>query len=669
MKAAILEKIKELWEKLITKLTISGQSDKQDQSKLGDKPKASGTQSVQEKYNQQLPLKAEPDHGGLESDTSTVDEASIANTESTEQKETPSPHDIGGVRNGKGGDSDKSGDAQGQNDDKPPTSHPELLCRKSGSTWGWNILLSMDKDISGRRIRHGHRVLDVKNGECKLASFCGQLRFEYEAHRAWDDIPLFSDNNPKPFIFKLKTNWAGDGRSVPRISRGYFIVIAPAEWNRTGSPPIEPERCTDEKFKAHYFLKTTNRLTEDIGGFKGHKLPIIGPVIELEGTKVFDDSDEGELFVGTVPKLTVSQDIVWARVGSEGGKWQGENFKPSEKQIQDVLSGRQGRFYVRVYGEGGKLRDSEQFRYLQDLKEIRVNGNRYSEETLLLPDITGHAATEIQFVSNGNDSQTLQGSDYSVEPDSDKDYQSRMLGNSSDTVRIVLRLPRVWWRLVTDKSGHEEWRDTPFSWTRQAFLDHAYAGSVIEVRLPLLVKSILVGFDNLDRQYQAERKEQYALASLPILDFEGYAQLYEDHDGEQFPGADIPDKKIVPLVRIQSNNSDQIHDHEIHIGNHHININKLRSQIDDINTEIHAHESNKKDLLKHWRQWIDRKTRRRAWRTWHNLNDQIDEKKKQITNKKKQIKEERKRIAKLDEQIANLRRQGQTQTLFRMRIR
>lgn len=109
---------------------------------------------------------------------------------------------------------------------------------------------------------------------------------------------MFADTDPKPFIFKLRTNWAGDGRSVPGISCGYFIVIAPTEWNRTGPPPIEPEQCKDKKFNAHYFLKRTNRLNEDIGDFNEYKLPIIGPDIELEGTSLFDDSDEGELFGG-----------------------------------------------------------------------------------------------------------------------------------------------------------------------------------------------------------------------------------------------------------------------------------------------------------------------------------------------------------------------------------
>ena len=63
-----------------------------------------------------------------------------------------------------------------------------------------------------------------------------------------------------------------------------------------------------------------------------------------------------------------------------------------------VLHGRQGRFFVRVYDDGAKLLDSGEFRYLRDLREIRVNDELYTANTLLVPPSTGHPPSEVRFV-------------------------------------------------------------------------------------------------------------------------------------------------------------------------------------------------------------------------------------------------------------------------------
>lgn len=524
-----------------------------ERTSVGNIPESSGTHPTEVKEAQEHPPAAhtdpkitEPNAPIVREDSGGTNGNSNTGIKNNEPKDN-SPPEIGGRRTGERDEDDQPHLPSAQDNDKPPTSHSELVCRRSQDTWGWDILLSIGEDLSVRRIQRGLRTVDVNNGECKLESFCGQLVAEYE-DRQHEIIRLFSDTHKIPFIFKLITNWAGDGRKVPRISRGYFIVIAPAEWSRTGTPPIEPERCADEKFKAHYFLKETNSFNEDIGGFNEYKLPIAGPDIKLKGTNAFDDSDEGELFIGTVPKLSVGQSIVWARVGSEGGEWTGENFKPLNKQLTDVLCDRQGRFYVRAYGNDGKLADSEQFRYLRDLKEIRVNGKRYSEKTLLIPNFDGHSATKVQFVPNSGVNNTFHGGLHTVEPLPDKDCQSWTLGNAPDNVKIVLHLPRIWWRLELDKEVHFEWIDTPLIMTRMQFREHAHADATLWLRLPSRISLVKVGFDqDLNRTYRSLINRNDIKFSL--ADFVDYSQI--DRRLKQDVTLNIEcENKMVTLIRI-----------------------------------------------------------------------------------------------------------------------
>ena len=119
----------------------------------------------------------------------------------------------------------------------------------------------------------------------------------------------------------------------------------------------------------------------------------------LCGERVFDDFEDSELFVGDPPRLKPTQGIVWARVGEEKEDgWRGENFKPADASLGDVLNGRQGRFYLRVYDDKTQLVDSGEFRCCKALQEIRVNGKPYSRAMLLAPSPDGHATTTLQFV-------------------------------------------------------------------------------------------------------------------------------------------------------------------------------------------------------------------------------------------------------------------------------
>ena len=127
---------------------------------------------------------------------------------------------------------------------------------------------------------------------------------------------------------------------------------------------------------------------------------------ELSGATVFDDAEDGDLFIGDVPVLRPASSVVWARIGEEReGGWKGENFKPADRSLADVLQGRQGRFFLRVYDATGKLLDSDEFRYCEALQAIRVDDAPYTKSTLLVPPATGHLPTEVRFL--GSDGATV----------------------------------------------------------------------------------------------------------------------------------------------------------------------------------------------------------------------------------------------------------------------
>ena len=241
--------------------------------------------------------------------------------------------------------------------------------------------------------------------------------------------------------------------------------------------------------------------------------------------------------------------------------WQGENFYPADRSLADVLNGRQGRFFIRVYNDDIKLLDSGEFRYLRDLREIRVNGKPYSVKTLLIPTSMGHAAAELQFVSADGTAirpiLTSDGTHTNVKPDflivsphPEGDDISCTLTSSSSRIDIEIKLPRIWWRMERDDGKSNEWRDIPLEMTRQKFRKYAETGAKIRIRLPLRITSIKAGFDEeLDRDYCPSRKG--AEIKIPLDNFVGYSQI------DQRPYEDASfmvqcEDEVLPLIHINA---------------------------------------------------------------------------------------------------------------------
>ena len=415
----------------------------------------------------------------------------------------------------------------------PQVPRPELLCYSNRIDGKWEVEMSVDEEFSIKAVYLQNEKLDVENNKCRIPSLTGQLAIEYQDGQK-QDVSLFEG---KPLIFKLRKNWAGSGRRIAAITSGYFIVIAPTEWNRTGHVRVAHEGCRDAAFRAHYFLREAQTQDEHISGFVECEDFHVFTGIKLSGQRVFDDSEEGDLFVQRVPELVVTQDIVWARVGEEAQSgWKGRNFEPAKQTLSEILNGREGRFFLRVFNSSGKLLDSTEFRFLKGLKHICVNGEPYTKHTILSPDLNGHPPTEVRFVG-ANDSTspqitlcegthaTLKSGVLAVDQSPEANCVLCTLGSSNDGVTIKLDLPRIWWKLVSGGNVQCEWRDKPLKMTRQEFQEYAHGGTEIRL-LQKRLQSIQVGFDHeLNLNYR--RKQGDCTISIPLRDFVDHTQIDE----------------------------------------------------------------------------------------------------------------------------------------------
>ena len=461
----------------------------------------------------------------------------------TSAREAP-PRNIGGKRKRTRSKVNQSKSQSDSSKQRLIKIKPELICCEVSHSQQWEIRLVLeDKEHPIAEVRqNGHPLVPTETGEYKLLSFQGDCSVRYSTDREPDIIELF--NNTIPLIFKMRKNWRGDGRKVKNITKGYFITIAPNDWEREGHVPVEATRCSDPNFKAHYFLADGS---ESPSGFKNHKLGLSKSKYTLEGMTIFDNSDMGELFVGKIPCLVVKSGIEWARVGIEGDSSKGgKSFLPTKTTLAEALGDQQGWFFVRVYDGSSTLIDNGHFRHFANLKEIQINGKPHREKLLDLPK-TGYPSTEIKFISRDgtNIEPTLISSNTGaicspqglmVEPNPDSDHIECLLTSGVAQVEIAIKLSRIWWRLVKENNELEKYCDKPLSMTRQTYQEYADKGYHVQILLPSWIKSICVGFnDKIDRQYRIKQSYDHKIHNVlcvNMTDFVDYTQidqrLYEE---------------------------------------------------------------------------------------------------------------------------------------------
>ena len=498
------------------------------------------------------------------SDSSAIDSEDNKTRDGEGVKKRPThrnaPSDIGGRRNGRTGTTASA--AESEKYASVLTSRPELVCR-SFNPIQWELVVTIDHNPDFEEVRQNGRPLEYLDGCYRLVSYDTDVSIVYRDGRA-DRFPLSDD---KPLIFKFRENWEGVGRQVGRIGTGHYIVIVPVNWTRKDMPPIEQAGCTDLSFAAHYFAIGMGMSPRDGYGFIEYDMSLDPRAYEITGPRVFDDSEEGELYIEVSPNLNVSTGVVSARAGEEPENtvgWKGKNFNPNEQSLTDVLDGRQGRFFVRVYDSSYRLLDSGEFRYWRNLRDIRVNGEIYKNNTMLLPSQNGHLHAKVQFfgVSNQIILPTIDPSNKHIKvhpdgsivvaPHPDGDLVSCLLNDGKVSIRSEIRLPRVWWCIESGRGdiSTNVWFSKPITMTQQEFRIHAATGAVLKLRLPQRISSTSLGFGDIqDRKFSAKKTGFYREAEIKLRDFVDYNEI----DKPRIEDVDLSVRFLdytLPVIRI-----------------------------------------------------------------------------------------------------------------------
>ena len=429
------------------------------------------------------------------------------------------------------------------------------MCRRIPASACWEVILTAGEEGQIAAVLLEGAPLDFIDGQCRIPSLGDCLTISCQDGQK-HVIPLFEG---EPLIFKLRKNWAGEGRRTSGMTGGHFIVIAPKTWQRAGHAPVDSDGCADPEFRAHYFYRDASAADGGVDGFcEWNDFSATG--IELIGRRILDDSNDGELFVGDPPDLKPSPNFSWARVGEETENGWGDSFRPQRQSLAEVLDGRTGRFFLRVYDSNVSMLDSLAFRHLPNLRQIYVNGTEYAPDKVLVPGPTGYPPTAVCFVDangsmlspvlpTGARQKVLSSGAIEVPQHPDGDCIVCSFGPDARCVNIVVDLPRIWWRLEDGRADSGTWRDTPLVMTREEFRKHGHSGATISV-LSKRQASVRVGFgDDLDQPYRRTIKNDHI--SVPLVHFVDHAQIDKRLSDDACFNVECA-QEIVPLIVISA---------------------------------------------------------------------------------------------------------------------
>ena len=434
----------------------------------------------------------------------------------------------------------------------------ELVCRNNLESNEWEVVLNVPEERGVAKVIHNTKLLLSDGHEYRLSSLRGNLVVTYEDGET-DTLSLYDG---QPLNFKFRSDWRGNGRYVRTATKGHFVLLVPRTWRRIGDPPVTPESCSDNGFLAHFFAAFGDENPSKPDGFKEYPLSFADSSFVLEGTKVYDDSQRGDLFVGPPPKVIAQPNVAWMRVGEERPSgWRGVNFEPTSQELGSVLGGRQGWLFARAYTEDIQLIDSFEFRYTSKLKQILVNGESHENGGLMTPEATGHKAAKLWFMGEDDnillptpstiDSSVTIGPNnvVTVPQDPEADVTSWLIRSDFGIVEIGVRLPRVRWRIVGPDNQCGEWLDKPISFTREEFRDGSQ--QVIEVRFPASIRNIRAGFagDQLLPYQLRIHTDGWNYLDLPMTDFVDHEEIDNEEAGDVDLVIDYNQNSIV-LLRV-----------------------------------------------------------------------------------------------------------------------
>lgn len=408
---------------------------------------------------------------------------------------------------------------------------PELVCiEKRGD---WQVAVEIPSGVTGD--------VSVLQGAIPLS--CGddgRFLLNQSIHGSiqvnWPNEPaispplhLLDESNPS-LIFKTRMNWEGVGRKHKHIKqRGCYLVFTNSGMNRKSeNPPIEAQSSFYKGVEVHYFSVESESSTED--GF--HEIDCFSPEFRffLDGEDQPDGSGAGMLFLHEPPLIRdnygwegVSHVVIGKEIPNGEGDspmiLQGDEIKSSkERMLRDFLKKRRGGwFFIRIYDEGGLIH-SDHFRFLRGFR-----GMKY--DYLHIPNSPrGYQEVNVQFIGecspqlNESNRHVIQnGTMARLAPHQDADKTTWKLSNGGESIDIVIRLDRIWWRIVCGSDDEDiSWRDTPLEMKRENF--RATMRHELQIWLP---KSFgrEVGVDFPDQFPIRKFQSKQGIVCIPLREF------------------------------------------------------------------------------------------------------------------------------------------------------
>jgi hypothetical protein len=297
----------------------------------------------------------------------------------------------------RGGRSRKSREKTEVNDSPEGTIRsikPEIICWKEG--WSWIIGIELPEGLEARSVSQDGLLLecDIANGN-RYPLKQPESRVKITWSEGSELIPLLRPERDY-IIFKMRNNWKGPGRLVRYCTAGYYLIIAPQDWERdieiSGSASVAPESTQFGGFKAHFFYQEKTEIAA-IGliTMDGKRVQVDSksPRFKLVGNEISDASeDKGPLFAEQPPLIQALNGIKgWSDVeiivvGEEGSgrnKWR-DSFAPNvsveeQTNLDMLINGRSGWYFLRIYDKNNDLIESMDFRFFRNLRNIQIEGN------------------------------------------------------------------------------------------------------------------------------------------------------------------------------------------------------------------------------------------------------------------------------------------------------
>ncbi len=277
---------------------------------------------------------------------------------------------------------------------KPRSLKPEIICWNKG--WEWIVGIEVPEEFASPQVTQNNESLkqDTSNeSNYHLRHIEGTVKV------AWTEgeknIPIMEQGR-NYLIFKMRRGWKGLGRLVRRPTAGYYLIVAPQEWNRhdeiSGPAPVAPENVRINGYKAHFFVLGQNEDTAiAFINAKGERIQVEtgSSRFRLVGKEISDSSEDmGPLFGEELPLIKTNDEREWGNVGvvvvgEEGSgrnRWRTQ-FVPqegaNEQRMPDELTNRQGGWYfVRIYDNNDDLLESMDFRFIAGLKDIQIMNSK-----------------------------------------------------------------------------------------------------------------------------------------------------------------------------------------------------------------------------------------------------------------------------------------------------